>query len=144
MAWIMVDIEADGPIPGDYSMICLGAIVVAPELKQTFYGRLKQGEAAQLGPQSSTWMSFTGRSMPPRRPKSTDCSHKAWRAPRSPVRSSTRLKRKHTSCAAGTVSFSDASRTLPPYGGLLTRRATASATSCSSRNVASPAYFGRV
>ena len=37
----MVDIEADGPIPGDYSMICLGAIVVEPSLNKTFYGRLK-------------------------------------------------------------------------------------------------------
>jgi hypothetical protein len=41
MAWIMVDIESDGPIPGDYSMICLGGIVVEPELNRTFYGQLK-------------------------------------------------------------------------------------------------------
>ena len=37
----MVDIEADGPIPGDYSMVCFGAIVVEPSLDRTFYGRLK-------------------------------------------------------------------------------------------------------
>jgi hypothetical protein len=37
----MVDIEADGPIPGDYSMICLGAVVVEEDLGRTFYGRLK-------------------------------------------------------------------------------------------------------
>lgn len=24
----MVDIESDGPIPGDYSMICFGAVIV--------------------------------------------------------------------------------------------------------------------
>jgi hypothetical protein len=30
MAYIMVDIEADGPIPGDYSMISLGAVLVKP------------------------------------------------------------------------------------------------------------------
>lgn len=36
----MVDIEADGPIPGDYSMICFGAVVVEPSLSKTFYGRL--------------------------------------------------------------------------------------------------------
>lgn len=36
----MVDIEADGPIPGDYSMVCFGAVVVEPSLTQTFYGRL--------------------------------------------------------------------------------------------------------
>ena len=26
----MVDIESDGPIPGDFSMICFGAVVVEP------------------------------------------------------------------------------------------------------------------
>ncbi len=37
----MVDIEADGPIPGDYSMVCFGAVIVEPGLERTFYGRLK-------------------------------------------------------------------------------------------------------
>jgi hypothetical protein len=37
----MVDIEADGPIPGDYSMVCFGAVIVEPELKRTFYGKLR-------------------------------------------------------------------------------------------------------
>lgn len=37
----MVDIESDGPIPGDYSMVCFGAVLVQPGLEQTFYGRLK-------------------------------------------------------------------------------------------------------
>jgi len=41
MTYIMVDVEADGPIPGDYSMVCFGAIVVEPALDRTFYGRLK-------------------------------------------------------------------------------------------------------
>lgn len=41
MSYIMVDIEADGPIPGDYSMVCFGVIVVEPSLEKTFYGRLK-------------------------------------------------------------------------------------------------------
>jgi len=41
MSWIMVDIEADGPIPGDYSMISFGAVVVEPSLSKTFYGQLK-------------------------------------------------------------------------------------------------------
>src|SRR5690606_25580159 len=48
MSYIMVDVEADGPIPGDYSMICLGAIVVEPSLSKTFYGRLR--------PVSSEWI----------------------------------------------------------------------------------------
>ena len=41
MPYVMVDIEADGPIPGDYSMVCFGAIIVEPELNRTFYGQLK-------------------------------------------------------------------------------------------------------
>ncbi len=41
MSYIMVDIEADGPIPGDYSMISFGAVLVEPTLQQTFYGKLK-------------------------------------------------------------------------------------------------------
>jgi len=41
MSYIMVDVEADGPSPGDYSMVCFGAIVVQPALDKTFYGQLK-------------------------------------------------------------------------------------------------------
>lgn len=41
MTYIMVDIESDGPIPGDYSMISFGAIVVEDDLKRSFYGQLK-------------------------------------------------------------------------------------------------------
>ena len=41
MSWFMVDVEADGPIPGDYSMVSFGAIVVEPGLERTFYGQLK-------------------------------------------------------------------------------------------------------
>lgn len=41
MPFIMVDVEADGPYPGDYSMICFGAVVVEPALDRTFYGRLR-------------------------------------------------------------------------------------------------------
>ena len=41
MAYIMVDIEADGPIPGDYSMISFGAVLVDEQLDKTFYGQLK-------------------------------------------------------------------------------------------------------
>lgn len=40
MPYVMVDIESDGPIPGDYSMVCFGAVIVEPELKRTFYGQL--------------------------------------------------------------------------------------------------------
>jgi len=41
MSYIMVDVEADGPIPGDYSMVCFGAVVVEPGLPREFYGRLR-------------------------------------------------------------------------------------------------------
>jgi DNA polymerase III epsilon subunit-like protein len=41
MPYVMVDVEADGPIPGDYSMVCFGAIIVEPELNRTFYGQLR-------------------------------------------------------------------------------------------------------
>lgn len=41
MSWIMVDVEADGPIPGDYSMISFGAVIVRKGLNETFYGKLK-------------------------------------------------------------------------------------------------------
>jgi hypothetical protein len=41
MAYVMVDIEADGPIPGDYSMISFGAIVVEPGLSRVCSGRLR-------------------------------------------------------------------------------------------------------
>lgn len=41
MSFFMVDIESDGPIPGDYSMICFGVVLVAPGLEETFYGQLR-------------------------------------------------------------------------------------------------------
>jgi DNA polymerase III epsilon subunit-like protein len=41
MTYIMVDVEADGPIPGDYSMVCFGAVVVKEGLDRVFYGRLR-------------------------------------------------------------------------------------------------------
>ncbi len=40
MAYIMVDIESDGPIPGDFSMISFGAVLVDEFLDKTFYGKL--------------------------------------------------------------------------------------------------------
>ncbi len=39
MSYFMVDIEADGPIPGDYSMVSLGAVRVDEGLNCTFYGK---------------------------------------------------------------------------------------------------------
>jgi DNA polymerase III alpha subunit (gram-positive type) len=37
----MVDIESDGPIPADYSMVSIGAVLVNDALDTTFYGQLK-------------------------------------------------------------------------------------------------------
>lgn len=48
MSYFMVDVESDGPIPGDYSMICFGAVLVEPSLSKSFYG--------QLRPISNSWM----------------------------------------------------------------------------------------
>jgi DNA polymerase III epsilon subunit-like protein len=48
MSYVMVDIEADGPIPGDYSMVCFGAVIVEPGLERTFY--------ATLAPISPKWV----------------------------------------------------------------------------------------
>lgn len=41
MSYFVVDIESDGPIPGDYSMICFGAVLVNDSLDKTFYAQLK-------------------------------------------------------------------------------------------------------
>ncbi len=44
MSFVMVDVESDGPIPGDYSMVCFGAVVVESALDKTFYlGSLYKG-----------------------------------------------------------------------------------------------------
>jgi hypothetical protein len=41
MFYIMVDVETDGPIPGDYSMNSFGAVLVNEALDKTFYGKLQ-------------------------------------------------------------------------------------------------------
>lgn len=41
MPWIMVDVETDGPCPGLFSMVSLGAVVVEPECNRTFYAQFK-------------------------------------------------------------------------------------------------------
>jgi hypothetical protein len=40
MSFIVVDVEADGAYPGDYSMVSFGAVVVEPSLSKTFYGEV--------------------------------------------------------------------------------------------------------
>ena len=41
MSYIVVDVEADGPIPHQYSMVCFGAVIVEASLTKTFYGQLR-------------------------------------------------------------------------------------------------------
>jgi hypothetical protein len=41
MPLIVVDVESDGPIPGIYSMVCFGAVIVDDYLDKTFYGQTK-------------------------------------------------------------------------------------------------------
>jgi hypothetical protein len=48
MSYVMIDIEADGPAPGLYSMVSFGAVIVKPGLEQTFYG--------QVRPISDAWL----------------------------------------------------------------------------------------
>lgn len=41
MSYIVVDVESDGEIPYQYSMVCFGAVIVEPTLCKTFYGKTK-------------------------------------------------------------------------------------------------------
>lgn len=41
MSIFVIDIESDGPIPGDYSMVSFGAVLVNEALDTRFYGQLK-------------------------------------------------------------------------------------------------------
>lgn len=48
MSYFSVDIEADGPAPGLYSMISFGAVLVDSDLNKTFY--------AEIRPISERWI----------------------------------------------------------------------------------------
>lgn len=48
MSYYVVDVEADGPVPPNYSMVCFGAVLVDEQLDKTFYGQTK--------PISSDWV----------------------------------------------------------------------------------------
>jgi hypothetical protein len=41
MSYVIVDVESDGPIPADFSMVCFGAVIFDEALNQTFYGRTR-------------------------------------------------------------------------------------------------------
>jgi DNA polymerase III epsilon subunit-like protein len=41
MSYVIVDVESDGPIPAEFSIVCFGAVVFDEVLDQTFYGRTR-------------------------------------------------------------------------------------------------------
>ena len=41
MSYVIVDIESDGPIPAEFSMVCFGAVVFDDRLDTTFYGKTR-------------------------------------------------------------------------------------------------------
>ena len=41
MSYIVVDVEADGAIPGKHSMVSFGAVVLDTTLTNTFYGKVR-------------------------------------------------------------------------------------------------------
>jgi hypothetical protein len=41
MSNIIVDVEADGPCPGMYSMVSFGAVILSEGLNKTFYAQIR-------------------------------------------------------------------------------------------------------
>lgn len=41
MSYVVVDVESDGPIPAEFSMVCFGAVIFDERLDKTFYGRTR-------------------------------------------------------------------------------------------------------
>src|SRR5216117_2045109 len=39
MSFVIVDVESDGPIPAEYSMVCFGAVLFDDKLDKSFYGQ---------------------------------------------------------------------------------------------------------
>lgn len=39
--YVMVDVETDGPIPGEFSMVSIGAVIVEPALNRTFRANVR-------------------------------------------------------------------------------------------------------
>jgi hypothetical protein len=58
MGLFVVDVESDGPIPPDNSMICFGAVCVE-DLSKTFYGRTKPLPGAKYKPEALAVSGFT-------------------------------------------------------------------------------------
>ena len=41
MSFIIVDVESDGPIPAEFSMVCFGAVLFDDHLDTSFYGKTR-------------------------------------------------------------------------------------------------------
>lgn len=41
MSYVIVDVESDGPIPAEFSMVCFGAVIFDDDLNQTFFGQTR-------------------------------------------------------------------------------------------------------
>jgi len=41
MSYVVVDVESDGPIPAEFSMVCFGAVLFDDRLDQSFYGKTR-------------------------------------------------------------------------------------------------------
>jgi hypothetical protein len=41
MSYVVVDVETDGPIPAEFSMVCFGAVIFDDQLDKTFYGQMR-------------------------------------------------------------------------------------------------------
>ena len=41
MSYVIVDVESDGPIPAEYSMVSFGAVLFDDRLDQSFYGKTR-------------------------------------------------------------------------------------------------------
>jgi DNA polymerase III epsilon subunit-like protein len=48
--YVSVDVEADGPAPGLFSMLSVGAVVVEPSLDRAFYAELRPLDGARSNP----------------------------------------------------------------------------------------------
>jgi len=78
MPWVSVDVESDGPIPGDYSMISFGAVIVEKGLERSFYGRLRPISDRYL-PDDLSISGFTrADTLQFADPKETMSQFKAW------------------------------------------------------------------
>lgn len=69
MTWFAVDVEANGPVPGLYSMTSFGVVAVRDDLSDTFYAELKPlpgagciEEALAVGGMSMEYLESEGQS----------------------------------------------------------------------------------